>query len=73
MHEKIREAIQSAAESGQKIAMFHYQVLANASALRPVDAVEFCRAVGVPLSYATEFRKMLALASLMQDQGVKLA
>jgi len=73
MHEQIRDAIKRAAATDQKIAMFHYQVLANASALRSVDPSEFCLAVGVPKSYQTEFRKMLALAHLMIEQGVKLA
>ena len=32
----------------------------------------FCTEVGVPLSYQTEFRKMLSLARLMDDLGVDL-
>jgi hypothetical protein len=55
-----------------KIAMFPFQVLANAAGLRSVDSGEFCRAVGVPATYAAEFRKMLALARQMREQGVRL-
>ena len=72
MYEQIRQAIESAARDGQKMAMFRYQVLANATALRSADPDEFCRAVSVPATYATEFRKMLALARVMQERGVRL-
>ncbi len=73
MYETIRQAIETAAVHGQKMAMFHYQVLANAAELRSADSDEFCRAVGVPASYAAEFRKMLGLARLMRERGVRLA
>ena len=73
MYDRIREAIEAAARDEQKMAMFHYQVLSNAKSLDPADADEFCRAVGVPLTYKTEFRKMLNLARVMREQGVELA
>ena len=73
MYEQIKLAIEAAERDGQKIAMFHYQVLANAAQLRSVDPEEFCQWVGMSRSFATEFRKMLALARLMQDRGVRLA
>ena len=72
MHENIRDAIHSAAETGQKIAMFHFQVLSNATKLSSTDPVEFCRSVDVPVTFATEFRKMIALARLMREKGVTL-
>ncbi len=72
MNEEIRQAIASAALDGQKMAMFHYQVLTNAAQLRSVDPDDFCRAVAVPATYATEFRKMLGLARLMEERGVRL-
>lgn len=65
MAKKIREA----ERGGQKIAMFHYLVLKNAEKLKGLDAVAFCRDVGVRESYATEFRKMISLAKLMKEQG----
>ncbi len=72
MYEEIRQAIESASADGQKMAMFHYQVLANAAELRTANADAFCLAVGVPASYAAEFRKMLGLARLMRERGVRL-
>ena len=73
MYEEMREAIRLAAVHGQKMAMFHFQVLVNAAELRSVDGDEFCRAVDVPASYAAEFRKMLGLARLMRERGVRLS
>ena len=72
MFEEIRQRILEASHSNQKIAMFHYQVLLNANNLINVDPVEFCDAVGVPQSYATEFRKMLSLAQLMRDNNARI-
>jgi hypothetical protein len=53
--------------------MFHYQVLINAEKLKDLDPVAFCKNLGVPETYATEFRKMLSLARLMKEQGVKVS
>lgn len=72
MYEEIRSAISEASAENNKIAMFHYQVLIHARELTGVDSEEFCRAVGVPVSYATEFRKMLGLARLMESQGTRI-
>ena len=72
MFEQIRRQIQEAARNGNKIAMFHYQVLSHARELTNVDANEFCSAVGVPVSYATEYRKMLSLSRIIQEQGSRL-
>lgn len=73
MHEQIRKAVHGAAVGQQKIAMFHFQVLKNATTLEGVDPVAFCRDIGVPRTYQTEFRKMLSLARLMRQQGMHLA
>lgn len=72
MIEEIRQRIHEAEIDGHKTAMFHYQVLVHARELINVDAVEFCNAVGVPESYSTEFRKMLSLARIIQEQGSQL-
>ena len=72
MHDEIRAAIQEAATGGQKLAMFHFQVLMHAHAVATEDPTAFCRAVGVPDSYATEFRQMLAVSRVLQEQGVQL-
>jgi hypothetical protein len=73
MHELIRQAIEAATRDQQRMAMFHYQVLTHATELQSADPDEFCRAVGVPATYSTEFRKMLSLARLMREQGTRLA
>jgi hypothetical protein len=72
VYEQIRLAIQAAAQDEQKMAMFHFQVLVNAPELQAANADEFCRAVSVPATYKTEFRKMLSLARLMREQGISL-
>ena len=60
-------------QRAQKIAMFHYLVLVNAEKLRDLDAVAFCKDLGVPETYATEFRKMISLARLMKEQGTTIS
>lgn len=72
MYEQIRLAIEAAAADSQKMAMFHYQVLVNAAQLETVDPDQFCRAVNVPATYKTEFRKMLGLARVMREQGIQM-
>lgn len=71
--DRIKSAVHEAAAENQKLAMFLFQVLKNAKALETMDAVTFCKDIGVPESYATEFRKMLALARVMRDQGATLS
>jgi len=73
MIDEIKKMILSASHSGQKIAMFHYQVLINAEKLSGFDAVTFCKDVGVPDTYATEFRKMISLSKLMKEQGATIS
>ena len=72
MIEQIKSAVNRAVESNQKIAMFHYQVLKNADELEGSDPKGFCKEISVSETYATEFRKMIALARLMKEQGAKL-
>lgn len=72
MIEEIKTAVHCAAGKGQKIAMFHFQVLKNADELAGMDAKGFCNEISVPETYATEFTKMIALARLMKERGVKL-
>jgi hypothetical protein len=72
MYERIRLAVEAAARDEQKMAMFHFQVLTNAAALESADADEFCRVICVPATYKTEFRKMLSLARVMRERGVRL-
>lgn len=72
MIEEIRQAVHNAALEKQKIAMFHLQVLKNAAALESFDPASFCSEVGVPNTYKTEFTKMLGLARIMRQQGIRL-
>lgn len=73
MIEQIKQAIQEAEVSGQKMAMFHFQVLKNANALETTAPKLFCKQVGAPESYATEFRKMLSLARVIRQQGLHIS
>lgn len=73
MIEEIASRVRSAASEHQKIAMFHFMILKYAFELKDVDPVAFCRKIDVPESFATEFRKMLALRRLMREQNVGLA
>jgi hypothetical protein len=70
--EQIKADIQRAEATKQKIAMFHFKVLKNADELKGLNPEGFCKEVGMSQKYATEFRKMLALARLMKEQGAKL-
>jgi hypothetical protein len=47
MIEQIKAAIQSAADTNQKTAMFHFQVLKNADELTGIDPKGFCKEVSV--------------------------
>ena len=67
MVDKIKAAVHSAASGKQKIAMFHFQVLKNANELEGLNAQAFCKEIGVPVSYATEFTKMIGLARVMNE------
>ena len=73
MIQEIKKAVHDAALGNQKIAMFHFQVLKNAVALESVNPESFCHEIGVPKTYQTEFRKMLGLARIMRQQGLRLA
>ena len=70
--DKIAAKIKEAELKNKKIAMFHFQSLINADEFKGVDAVQFCHDVGVPASYATEFRKMISLAQMIKDEGYQL-
>lgn len=73
MIDQIKAAIHSAVGKNQKIAMFHFQVLKNADELAGINPKGFCKEISVPETYATEFRKMIALGRLMKEQGTKLS
>jgi hypothetical protein len=70
--EEIKAAVHGAAAKNQKVAMLHFQVLKNADELAGIDPKGFCKEISVSEKYATEFTKMIALARLMKEQGVKI-
>lgn len=72
MINEIARMVRDAANTGQKSVMFHYLVLVNAEDLKGHDAVAFCKEIGVPITYATEFRKMISLARLMKEKGTTI-
>ena len=72
MIDQIKAAVHNAARGNQKIAMFHYQVLKNAKELEGLNPEAFCKEIAVPTTYQTEFRKMISLARVMDEQGSKL-
>jgi hypothetical protein len=72
MVEEIRQAVHNAAGTKQKIAMFHLQILKHAETLEDLNAKALCKELEVPETYATEFTKMISLARLMREQGLKL-
>ncbi len=58
MTDEIKTAVHAAAGSKRKIAMFHLQILTHADELEGVDPVSLCKELAVPVTYATEFRKI---------------
>ena len=72
MFAEIRKEIQKAAKKKQKLAMMHFQVLKHSRELADTAPAEFCKLVEVPETYATEFRKMMSLARVMEEQGAQL-
>jgi len=73
MIEEIAREIRLGYAERNMTAVFHYQVLIHARELEGFDPETFCRQVGVPASYKTEFRKMMGLAKLMGQLGVRIA
>jgi hypothetical protein len=72
MIDEIKRAVHAAAGDKHKIATFHLHILKNAEELEGMNAEAVCKELAVPRTYATEFRKMLSLARLMREQGIKL-
>jgi hypothetical protein len=70
--EEIKNAVHNAAGKKQKIAMFHLQILKHADALDGMNAKALCKELAVPETYATEFTKMLSLAKLMKEEGLRI-
>lgn len=73
MYDLIAQQISAAATRRQKSAMIHFQVLKYANQLRNVDPVTFCRKVGIEDVWATEFKKMINLSRLLEEEGFELS
>ena len=73
MLEEIAREIAAATKDRRKAVTIHFQVLKNADQLSGMDAIEFCRRVGIEEVWATEFKKMINLAKLLREQGLELA
>jgi hypothetical protein len=67
--DEIRAAVHIAAKENKKAAMIHSLVLIHAAELEAVEPVEFCRHIGIPESYRTEFQKMLAAPRVLAGLG----
>jgi hypothetical protein len=68
----IKQAIQKSVEKRKKTATFHSQVLLHAELLEHLDPVQFCRDVGMPVTYQIEFRKMIAASRALSDLGYSI-
>ncbi len=64
-------AVHATAANDQEIAVFQFQVLKNAKELEGLNAKAFCEEIGVPATYTTEFTKIISLARIMKEQGVR--
>lgn len=71
--EEIRQALIIAEQENRKMATFHAMVLIHAGFLLTMDPHEFCRSVGVPDSYCTEFRKMISARNALSGFGYSIA
>lgn len=69
-YEKARKRIERAAKHKERCAMFHMLLLLNAKELWGLDdAREVCRAMGMSPSYASDYRKIMALADMLERNG----
>lgn len=69
--ENIKQQILKAEKRKEKTTMFHYQVLVNAEQIKDYEPEEFCKLVNMPISFATEFRKMISLAKMMKNYHLR--
>lgn len=65
----IKAAIEGSPRNGY-VAEFHLQVIKYADVLESVTGKEFCEALGIGASFATEFAKMRKIARRLVDAGL---
>jgi hypothetical protein len=66
----IKDEVAKAALSKNKDAVNMYLVVKYAEQLKDIDPIEFVNLIGRNDSYATEFRKGLKLAQVIEDRGL---
>ena len=73
MDTHIRNKIKAAIDKSPRnayVAELHAQVLKYATQLEDVNAKEFCAALGIQISYGTEYNKMKKLADRLRGKGL---
>ena len=68
--EHIKNEVAQAALDKNKDAVNMYLVVKYAEQLREIDPIDFSLSIGRNESYATEFRKGLKLASIINERGL---
>lgn len=66
---KIKDAIETSPRKGY-VAELHLQSIKYAEALEGVSGKEFCEALGIGVSFATEFAKMRKIAPRLRASGL---
>ena len=66
----IKSEVEAAAKDKKKDAVNMYLVIKYADQLHEIDPIDFSRAIGRRDSYATEFRKGLKLAKIIEQRGL---
>lgn len=66
----IKSEVAEAALSQTKDAVNMYLVVKHADQLKDINPLEFARSIGRKASYATEFRKGLNLAKIINERGL---
>ena len=70
--EVIEKELRESTETRKKYATFLYLVLLHADELKKYDPVDFCNKVKVSNGYKIEFNKMIKVAELMKEKGMKI-
>lgn len=68
--EHIKNEVAQAALDKNKDAVNMYLVVKYADQLREIDPIDFALSIGRNESYATEFRKGLKLATIINERGL---
>ena len=68
---RIRRAIETSPRNGY-VAELHVQTIKHAEELEGVSSREFCEALGIGPSFATEFAKMKKIAPRLRAAGLEV-